>query len=287
MATEAVHRAAPAATGQIMAVTRYELLRHLRRRRLIIMLVLLAILVALPLGLPPLLGVPFSADPYRFVNSVLGTGAGSFSGVHILVILAATFFGGDALLGEFEAKTGYLIFPKPVRRSTLFAGKLFASLALSVGIVSVLYMVGLVAVQIHAGTIPVELFYSWGLALLYTTAALAVAFLLSSSLRSAAAASVLTFFLFFLILRFVDFGLSAGHIRPNGSLTFASEVVSNILSGPYPQAYPNDTQIPTRGGSTVTSFVAPVDLSIVVMALYAVVASAVAMVIFRRREMKG
>lgn len=289
MAAETVRRKLPSPTSQLWAVVHYELLRHLRRRRLTIMILLLVILVALPLGLPPLLGFPPPTEPYAFIGQVLGTGGGSLSVVHILVILAATFFGGDAILSEFEARTGYLIFPNPMKRSTLFFGKFLAALGLAVGIISGLYLVATVGVQIRAGTVPVELGYSWGLVLLYTSSALAVGFLVSSVLRNATAASVLTFFLFFLILRFVDFGLSAGQVKPIGSLTFASEVVGNILRGPYPQAYPVDTKISggPNGNFSFWQYAAPVNWSIATMVIYAAGALALALVAFRRREMKG
>lgn len=290
MAAETGHRKLPSPISQLGAVVRYELLRHLRRRRLTIMVLLLVVLVALPLGVPPLLGFPPPTQPYPFVGLVLGTGGGgSLSVVHILIILAATFFGGDAILGEFEARTGYLIFPNPVGRPTLFFGKFLAALGLALGIVSALYLVATVGVQIRAGTIPVELAYSWSLALLYTAAALAIGFLVSSTLRNATAASVLTFFLFFLILRFVDFGLSAGQVKPLGSLTFASEAIGNIVQGPYPEAYPRDTKLSAgpNGNFQFWQYAAPVDWSIVTMVIYAVAALGLALVAFRRREMKG
>ena len=40
-----------------------------------------------------------------------------------LAILGAVFFGGDAIASEFEHKTGYILFPNPVKRITLVVGK--------------------------------------------------------------------------------------------------------------------------------------------------------------------
>jgi ABC-2 type transport system permease protein len=46
-----------------------------------------------------------------------------------MVILSGIFFGGDALFGEFQNKTGYFTIPNPVRRSSIYVGKWIAALS--------------------------------------------------------------------------------------------------------------------------------------------------------------
>ena len=87
---------------QIGIVTRYELLKYLRGRRLLAIILLTAIISAIFLVVPPAIGSQYSKDPTDFVMNML-----RFLGV--LSILSATFFGADAIVSEFESKTGYFL----------------------------------------------------------------------------------------------------------------------------------------------------------------------------------
>src|SRR5580704_9913632 len=40
-----------------------------------------------------------------------------------VVVLSGVFFGGDAISGEFQNKTGYFTIPNPIRRSSVYVGK--------------------------------------------------------------------------------------------------------------------------------------------------------------------
>ena len=224
-----------------------------------------------------------------------GTSAYSYASTYAafvltLAALAATFFGGDALVGEFEHRTGYLLFPQPVSRTSIFVGKVLSALSLAFLTVAAYYAVIAATTWAVIGSLPVEVGYSFLLALLYTTAALGVAFLLSSALRTTTMASVLTFALLFFILTVASSIFSFAGVRPDGSLTFAGQTISNILAGPYPDAYPVDTTVgggPGGGGFRITIFSPAVGTSIGVMAAWALAAFGLALVLYRRREMTG
>jgi ABC-type transport system involved in multi-copper enzyme maturation permease subunit len=104
---------------KLRIVTRYEFLKHIRRRRLWIILGLVLLVEALVLILYPVLG-----DGYPTDVSVAGV---TVSGVLImatlltigpsLAALGAVFFSGDAIAGEFENKTGFLLFTNPTWQS--------------------------------------------------------------------------------------------------------------------------------------------------------------------------
>ncbi len=271
---------------QTLRVARFELLRQFRRRRMILLLAIAGILAAVLFAVMRAFGAE-GETAYSYASSY-----GIW--VSILAALAATFFGGDALVGEFEHKTGYLLFPQPVTRTSIFLGKLLAALGLASLTVGAYYAIMAGATLGIKGALPVEVAYSFLLALLYTAAALGVAFLLSSALRSITMASVLTFSLLFFVLTIVSTILSVAGVRPDGNLAFAGQTIANILAGPYPEAYPGDTTGGGPGGGPggdggpgFAQFSPAVGTSIAVMAAWALLSLALALFFYRRREMKG
>src|SRR3989442_4275970 len=124
----------PTSLQQVATVAEFELRKYLRGRRLLGMLVLLAVIVALLLGLPPALGRAYATTPNAFAAIFA-----NFTG--ILVLLCGVLFAADALVSEHEKRTGYFLFPNPVRRETIVVGKLLASLAASGLVLTVYYLV--------------------------------------------------------------------------------------------------------------------------------------------------
>ncbi len=272
----------PHAGPQALQIIRFELLRQLRRRRMIVLLAIAGILAAALFAVRRAFGAE-GTSAYAYASTYAGF-------VLTLAALAATFFGGDALVGEFEHRTGYLLFPQPVSRTSIFVGKAMTALALAFVTVAAYYAIIAATTWAVTGSLPVEVGYSFLLALLYTTAALGVAFLLSSALRTTTMASVLTFALLFFVLGFASSIFQFAGVRPDGSLAFAGQTISNILAGPYPDAYPVDTTInvgPGGGGFRITIFSPPVGPSIGVMAAWALATFGLALVLYRRREMTG
>ena len=87
---------------KLRVVVRYEFLKHIRRRRLYVILGL-----ALLAELAVIIGVPALMDGYP--NSVMVMAALLTVGPSLAAI-GAVFFAGDAIAGEFESKTGFILF---------------------------------------------------------------------------------------------------------------------------------------------------------------------------------
>ena len=271
---------------QIGIVTRYELLKYLRGRRLLAIILLTVIISGIFLVVPPAIGSQYSKDPTEFVMNML-----RFLGV--LSILSATFFGADAIVSEFESKTGYFLFPNPIRKTTIFLGKFIASALVSVGAIALYYLIAVASVQVIDGSVPANTGLSFAYALVYLFAILAVAYLFSAMMRSSVYSLILTFFTFFLILPIVDAVGEVAKFKAWFSITFASGIATDILRNPYP----TDTVIATAGrglgpgpataGQTVSvaQYYPSVTVSLAVMAAYFIVAFLLAIVLARRREM--
>lgn len=266
----------PSDLQQVRTVIKYDILKHLRSRRLLGMLVIEALVLALIAALA--LGQP--AQPF---TSTMGGFAGLAS---TLIIIAATLFAGDAIVSEFQGRTGYLLFPNPVKRSSLFLGK-FLSVALAMVLVVLIYYavaIGLSA-AISSDVQHLDLaFMSLGLALLYSLAAAGLGLLISSFMKGGTGAIILTFFMLFMILPSVDsiFQLTED-LAPTPSLTYASMAISSVMSVPYPpETVLMDLGV---GGFKFYLHTPPLLTAVAVMAAWTVATLALAFLLFRRREM--
>jgi len=274
---------APNSLRQISTVAKYELLRHVRSKRLLAIILLTIIISAIFLVVPPAIGSSYPKDPKQFVLNML-----SFLG--ILSILSATFFGADAIVSEFESKTGYFLFPNPIRKTTIFLGKFIASALVSAGTIFLYYYIAEISVRVIDGNVPTNIVLSFVYALVYLFAILAIAYLFSAIMRSSVYSLILTFFSLFLILPIIDAVGSIAKFKPWFSITFASGIATHILDVPYPTDKVFTTMTAPRAASagqtlTLAQYYPDVRLSLYVMGAYFIVAFVIALILTQRREM--
>jgi ABC-2 type transport system permease protein len=208
----------------------------------------------------------------------------------ILSILSATFFGADAIVSEYESKTGYFLFPNPIRKTAIFLGKFIASALVSVGAIALYYVIAVVSVRVIDGSIPANTGLSFAYSVVYLFAILAIAYLFSAIMRSSVYSLVLTFFTFFLILPIIDAVGSVAKFKPWFSITFANGIAQYVFENPYPTDKIFTTSAPggpTAGVQTysLAQYYPEIRLSLIVMAVYFIVAFALSIYLARRREM--
>jgi ABC-2 type transport system permease protein len=256
-----------------------------------VILLLTVVVNAIYLVVPPATGSQYSKDPIEFITGMFG-----FLGV--LSILSATLFGADAIVSEFESKTGFFLFPNPIRKTTVFLGKFIASVLVSAGVIALYYLIAVVSVRVIGGSVPASTGLSFAYSLVYLLAILAVAYLFSAVMRSSVFALTLTFFTFLLILPILDAVTAVAKFKAWFSITFASGIITNVLQNPYPadKVITNTLTTTTGGGGVATGsagalavqvvrYYPTVTVSLAVLAAYFVVALLLAAVLTQRREM--
>ncbi len=169
---------------KLRVVIGYEFLKHLRRKRLYVVLGLtlvaeLVVLIILPLLMD---GYP---DNVMVMAAMLTIGPS-------LATIGAVFFAGDAIAGEFEGRTGFILFTNPVRRLTLVMGKYLACCAAVILLIAFGYAIISISLLVIYGSVPIETVKSFGLCLLYGGSVLSVTFLFSSVSKGAMGATVMT-----------------------------------------------------------------------------------------------
>ena len=268
----------PSDLQQILTVARYDVLKHLRSRRLLGLLALEAVLIGLTFGLPLLLGAETSDDPTEYMSGFVGW-------ANLLVVIGATMFAGDAIVSEFQARTGYLLFPNPVKRSAIFIGKYLSTLGIITVMLAVYYGVSAALTFGMTGGASALWAYSMLLAFAYGAGAAALGFLISSALKGSTGALVLTFFTLLMIMPMIAQLLPLGDIKPWFVLTFCGQTISAVLTEPYPV---DELQsIPLGNGQYFEYWIyyPEIGVSLAVIAVYVVVCLGLGLYLFRRREM--
>jgi len=274
-------RSPPSDSEQLHMVLRYELLKYLRGQRLFGILIITALIAWLMLALPLLLGRGYPSDVRTFPSTFL-------SFVSILIVLSVTFFGSDAIVSEFQQRTGYALFPSPIRRRIILLGKYVASALSSLLVVSVYYAIIIVSAQAIYGTLLDELVLSYYLAVVYMLSILAFAFLLSSIMKGTTGSAVLTFFLFQMILPIIDVVLNSADIDPWFSITNAGSIISSILTMPRAMGGPGRGPLQPTGaavGIPYPLYIPEVLSSLIVMINYFAITLLAAIYVFERREL--
>ncbi|OGO16854.1 MAG: hypothetical protein A2Z15_02750 [Chloroflexi bacterium RBG_16_50_11] len=177
-------------------VIQYEFLKHFRRKRLYVVLGIALLVEALVLILIPLLTDGYPKDVMTMA-ALLTVGPS-------LAVIGAVFFAGDAIAGEYESKTGFLLFINPVKRVVLWTGKYLAGFIATATLIIFSYIIIIISLLAIYQEVPVDLLKSFGLCLLYAGAVLSLTFLFSAVSKGSMGATVMTLLFIFVICQILQ-----------------------------------------------------------------------------------
>jgi ABC-2 type transport system permease protein len=275
----------PPSVEQTLKLTRYQLREYLRSRRFV---ALAGIIVAI--------GAILTTVVAHYRGGIIASNLGFYGsfwggGVDIVIVLSAVFFGGDAIAGEFQNKTGYFLMGLPVRRTVVYIGKYLAAFAASFAML-LLYLAILLAngaYYFHLNALPWQLGLSLLLAFVYLAAVLGVTFLFSSLFKTSAYGFVLTAILFlfgFTLLGDLISGLV--NIQPWMIISYASSTIESVFA-PGVDWGLKGTQSVTftmvgRMTLRTTTYTAGIAQGIVLMVAYFIESFALGLYLFEREE---
>jgi ABC-2 type transport system permease protein len=266
---------------------KYTFLEYFRSRRFLILLTITLLIAAL-LTIVVAWRRPesFLFSNLSFYSSWWG-GATSFSAVTFVIILSGIFFGGDAISGEFQNKTGYFGIPNPIRRSSVYVGKWLSAFLAATAILAVFTVITIANGIYYFGSSGVP--YQFGLSLLfawfYLAAVMGLTFFFSSLFKSSSISILVTVILFLFGFTLIEALVSdlVGY-EPWFVLTYGSGIIGNILIAPYP--LPKVVNSSTFRGHTITTttFNASVPQGLVIIALYFIITAILGLILFERKE---
>jgi ABC-2 type transport system permease protein len=264
----------PSSLTQARLQIKYELLNYLRSRRFYILLAIVAIIGLL------IMAVIDYYRPSAYLTSNLAFYSTWWGGVvTLIVVLGGIFFGGDAISGEFQNKTGYYLIPNPIRRSSVYIGKWVAAFIASTIMVCVFAVITMMDGALYFGaSIPYQFVESFLLTLVYILPILGITFFFSSLFKnnsySILVSAILLLFGFSVILELVTF---IAKVEPWFILTYGEGIIGNVLS---PTGYPTHHVVTIAG----TMYSATIPEGLAIMLIYFAVTTLLGLVLFEREE---
>ena len=269
----------PGSMRQTGIIMKYTFLDYLRSRRFYILLGITLLIDAL---LTALVGYyrpeSFLSSELSFYSSWWGNSA------TYIVILSGIFFGGDAISGEFQNKTGYFIIPNPTRRSSIYVGKWLAAFVASSLILAVFTAITLANGLYYFGfNVPYQFLESALFAWFYLAGVMGFTFFFSSLFKSGSYSILVTAILFLFAFTLVQTLVSSlVQIEPWFLVTYGAEIIGNVLKSPYP-AHVSTTSF-GPGGGTFTIYSATVEEGLAIIAVYCILTAVLGLVLFERKE---
>lgn len=199
----------------------FELIKHRRRKRILIA-------AALATLVPLLLYIGYYLDSDTSIEDFASSSTGF---IMLLVLVAGPMFAGDAVSGEFQRKTGLLLFPTPQRRLSIIGGKYVAALLVTVLLVSLYYAI-LTFQLIHLfglSEIPGDLGKSYVVSVLYASSVVSLFFFFSSVFSKTIASVMVGIFVVLMLLPIITGILTAVDVEPTFILTYPAQLITDVL----------------------------------------------------------
>src|SRR4030066_397693 len=244
----------PGSMTQVGITMKYSFLDYFRSRRFFILLIITLLITAL---LTILVGYyrpqSFLASDLSFYGSWWG------NSVTFVIILSGIFFGGDAISGEFQNKTGYFGIPNPIRRSSIYIGKWLAAFVAATAILGVFTVITVGnGIYYFGANVPYQFAESVLFALVYLAGVLGLTFFFSSLFKSNSMSIIVTAILFLFVFSLIQTLVSTlAQIDPWFILPYGAQIIGNILTVPYP-ARTTVTPFGPGGRATFTTFNVPI-----------------------------
>ena len=270
----------PSSLTQVGITMKYTFLDYIRSRRFYIMLTIAIVISAI---------LTFMVGYYR-PASFLATDLSFYTGwwgniATYVIVLSGVFFGGDAISGEFQNKTGYFGVPNPIRRSSIYIGKWLSALIASTIILGVFAAITVGNGLYYFSSVPYEFGLSLLFAWFYLMAVLGFTFFFSSLFKSSSMSILVTAILFLFAFNIIQlFVASLAQIEPWFILTYGAQIIGNILKVPYPPPTSVGSVDPSGRGPTLTMYNVTVPEGLAIIGLYFIITAILGLALFERKE---
>lgn len=267
----------PSSITQVGIITKYTFLDYFRSRRFFILLIITLLISAL---LTILVGYyrpdSFLASDLSFYSSWWG------NSTTFVVVLSGIFFGGDAISGEFQNKTGYFGIPNPIRRSSIYVGKWISAFLASTVMLGIFAAITVANGSYYFGlNVPYQFGESVLFAWFYLIAVLGFTFFFSSLFKSSAISILVTAILFLFAFNLIQTLVSAlVQIEPWFILTYGAQIIGNVLMVPYP----SHVSTIAAGRISLTTYNVPIPEGLAIIGIYFIVTAVLGLLLFERKE---
>src|SRR5256885_12876815 len=265
--------------AQVGTISKYELVNYFRSRRFFVLLIIGIVISAIFTAVVGYYGIAYLNLTSALVFYSFWWG----NSITLVVILSGIFFGGDAISGEFQNKTGYFLVGNPLRRSSIYVGKWIAALTASLIILAIYAAIAIGnGIYYFGANLPYQFGESLIFSVLYLIAVLGFTFFFSSLFKSSSMSILVTAILFLFAFSLIQVIVSTlAQQEPWFIITYGSGIIGNVLTDPYP------TTQTVRGGfrgDTSRVFAVSIPEGIAILVAYFVVTAVLGLLLFERKE---
>ena len=207
---------------QAFVVAKNEMKKFVRGKKFTMYIALITIVFLMITVLPYVVGDGLGDTPGDVVSSYMMF-------VSLLVILAATLFASVTVVSEFEERTALILFTRPIKKTSIFLGKVIGCILLELTMIVAFYAAIAVVCLVVGGGVPFALLTSLGLAALFVFATSSIAIFISSVMKKGSTCAILTFVFLLLILPILSGVISSAIDPPWFMLDNASDAIANCV----------------------------------------------------------
>ncbi|MCK9323363.1 MAG: ABC transporter permease [Candidatus Methanomethylophilaceae archaeon] len=182
---------------QVYVVTKNEIIKSVRGKKFIVSLAVILLIFMLITVLPYATGGGWSG---KTSGDMLSSYLSNISMVSLLIV---ALLSSVALVSEFEERTALILFTRPIKRTSIFLGKIISCVLIEGFILAVYYILTTVMLVAFTGGVSVELLTSFGFCILYLFAASGIAFVISAFIKKGSVGTIITLLVLIMVIPIV------------------------------------------------------------------------------------
>ena len=197
---------------QALVVMKNEIKKYFSGKRMLVFLVLLAIIVFVIVVAPYMFGS--ETDPVYFLMMS-----------SLVVLMASTLFASISIVSEYEERTALIVFTRPIRKTSIFAGKALACIVLTIAFTALYYVIAMIVSLVVNGSISGDMLVSFGLACAYAFGTIGIAMFVSSIMKKGSTSTIITFVILAVIITALSMVLNAANVNSTWMIDQAAESI--------------------------------------------------------------
>ena len=179
---------------QIMVVTKNELIKCVRGKKFLISLGIVGVVFILITLLQLVTG---AWDSLNGIGIFIDT---YFGNATLVIALVVALLSSTAIVSEFEERTALVLFTRPIKRTSIFVGKVLACVIIEAAIILGYYVLACLVGIIKIGALSPDIILSFLIAVLYAFAASGIAFIISSFFKKGSVCTIIALLVLVVIL---------------------------------------------------------------------------------------
>lgn len=204
---------------QSYVVAKNEIRKFISGKRFTLYVLLIVLVFGMITVLPYVFGGDLGDSPGKVISSYV-------TFIPLLIVLAATLFSSITIVSEYEGRTALILFTRPIKKTSIYLGKILACLALE-AVMIVAFYIGMELVSFATtGSVTDSLMTSLGMAMLYVFATTGVAILISTVMKKGSTCAIMTFVSLLLLISVITGVMSGTGIDTWYMLDEASDSIS-------------------------------------------------------------